>query len=160
MAEHPFAAYLQRLKTTPRALAELRRVSPATAHEDVTAIKYLAGWAGESALGPRRTPFIVAVLFAHHPVHEPLVPFAEAIRRLGRDDALDQRMDQLLNAPWPVLVTPLRQMVLRLKVAGRGFDYGRLFEDLERIETDRNPHPRIAWAKTYYRLARNPQPTE
>lgn len=157
MPEHSFAEYLLRLKSTPRALAELRRVAPATAHEDVTAIKYLAGWAGESALGPLRTPFIVAILFAHHPDHESLVPFAEAVRRLGRDDALDRRMDVLLSAPWSGLVVPLRQMVGRLKAAGQGFDYGRLFEDLERIETGRKPDPRIAWAGTYYRSARDPQ---
>jgi len=151
--EHPFAEYLLKLKSRPRALAELRRVSPATAHEDVAAIKYLAGWAGESALGPLRSPFVVAILFAHHPAHEPLVPFAEAVRRLGRNEALDRRMERLLVAEWAVLPDLLRQMVQRLKGAGQGLDYGRLFADLERIETKRKPDPRLAWARTYYRQA-------
>ncbi|ADR37699.1 CRISPR-associated protein, Cse2 family (plasmid) [Oceanithermus profundus DSM 14977] len=160
MPEHPFANYLLGLKARPRALAELRRVAPATAHEDVTAIKHLAGWAGESALGPLRSPFVVAVLFAYHPAHEPLVPFAEAVRRLGRDEALDRRMERLLVAEWSVLPELLRQMVRRLKTADQGFDYGYLFADLERIETRRNPDPRIAWARTYYRLAKADQPTK
>jgi len=154
-----FAEFLGKLDRA--ALAQLRRVPLEAAHADARVLRYLGGWADDpSAPAAMRTPAVVAVLYARHRRHEFGVPVGEAIRRLGRDGALDRRFERLVRADFATLVGELAQILTRLANEEIPLDYGRLHQDLETIERRERlgqvnlPDPRAAWAGSYYRYGK------
>lgn len=108
---------------------------------------------------PRRLAmYLVAGLYALHPMHHEGVSFAGAWGRIGRardSTSIEQRFIALLGAEPESLPTLLRQAVSLLAADGVGFDYASLLDDLTRWLDPFKPEARDPlrqrWARDFYR---------
>lgn len=164
MSEHAlsFMAYLIGLKDSDRgALAYLKRslsFEPGTYPRAYPYVERFVG-ADKHAEDPlRRAMYLVAGLFALHPLHHEGVSFAGAFGRIGRarDSAsVEQRFIALLAAEPESLPTLLRQSVSLLAADGQGCDYVGLLDDLTRwlnpFKPEARDQLRQRWARDFYR---------
>lgn len=164
MSEHAqfFITYLIGLKDGDRgAFAHLKRSLGFDPGSYPRAYPYVERFVGADrhVNDPRRLAmYLVAGLYALHPMHHEGVSFAGAWGRIGRarDSAsIEQRFIALLGAEPESLPTLLRQAVSLLAADGVGFDYASLLDDLTRWLDPFKPEARDPlrqrWAHDFYR---------
>lgn len=164
MSEHAqsFITYLIGLKDGDRgAFAHLKRSLGFDPGSYPRAYPYVERFVGADrhVNDPRRLAmYLVAGLYALHPMHHEGVSFAGAWGRIGRardSTSIEQRFIALLGAEPESLPTLLRQAVSLLAADGVGFDYASLLDDLTRwldpFKPEARDQLRQRWARDFYR---------
>jgi len=160
-AEH-FISHLGRLHEHDRAaLAVLRRSLAHAPGSWPAAYPYVERFAvvGRPAQDAWRIAlYVVAALYARHPVHDTRRSMAEALAQLRRvrdSDSLEQRFVSLLSSDAEGLPQHLRQGIALLATADIGLDYVQLLDDMARwlnpFNQESRDRLRQSWARDYYR---------
>lgn len=165
-----FVNHLLELAESNRgAMAELRR---SLSHEPgayVGAFPYVERFAGarHAQDAYRRALYLIAGLFALHPLHRKGSSFALAYGRLSeqrkssqKSDGIERRFIALLSADAQSLPAHLRQAVSLLAADDLSFDYVRLLNDLavwlDPRKLERLDELRQRWAQDFYRATALP----
>ncbi len=111
----------------------------------------------------RKALYLVAGLFALHPVQQKNTPFSAAFGQVARNRdsaSIEQRFLTLLSADPDELPSRLRQAVTLLAADGAGCDYAGLLEDLARwldpFAPEARDRIRQRWARDFYSIQSQP----
>lgn len=157
-----FITHLLALKERDRgALAHLKRSLGFDPGAYPPAYPYVERFVGADrhAEDPRRKAlYLIAGLFALHPIHREGTSFAIALGRAGRlrqSASVEQRFIALLGAEPESVQTLLRQSVSLLAADGIGCDFASLLDDLARWfdpwNIEARDRLRQRWARDFYR---------
>lgn len=172
MSEHStdFVAHLVRVADRDRgALAALRRslaFEPGAYPPAFPVVERFAGTSASASDARRLALYVVAGLFALHPKHVPGVAIGTALGTLMMhrgSDSIERRFVALLSADPEHVHEYLRQLVSLLAADGIAFDYAKLLDDLSghlnRFADDRRDAVRQRWARDFYRVTVDDEPT-
>jgi CRISPR system Cascade subunit CasB len=144
------------------ALAELRRGLRDDPRDRLIVGKYIVPFLGAEPRTDwqRRQEeccYLVAALFASHPLHEGGGSLGTALAKInGESGSIEGRFQLLLAARPERLSGPLRQIVSLLAARGVPLDWKRLLEDLCAWDYPEKPVQQ-RWARHFYKAPHDPE---
>jgi CRISPR system Cascade subunit CasB len=133
------------------ALAALRRGAGKTPGTEVRTFPHVVPWIPEADQGTARAwpYFVVASLFALHPIGRERGGFGASMRQLPGNESLDARFRSLLNAHVDDVPGHLRHAVSQLATNGIGVNWQQLLWDLQHW-THPDRWTQLQWAKEFW----------
>jgi CRISPR system Cascade subunit CasB len=146
-------SYLERLVADGDrgALAALRRGLGKPPGTEVATFPHVVPCIPEADQGPARSwpYFVVASLFAAHPVTRAGENLGASYRRMKESPSREARFRALLNAHPDDLPGHLRHAVSQLGAQGIGVDWSQLLMDL-RFWSDAQQRTQLRWARAFW----------
>lgn len=146
-----FISYLTRLLKDSGAAAALRRGAGKEPGTQVAMFRFIYPFLKATRDPQReRAYFLVASLFALHPVQRKGISVGRAFRRLGTEENVARRFTALLKSHEDDLYTPLFRAITLLKSKDIGLDWSQLTWDILQWDSQ-NMEVQRRWARDYWR---------